>query len=340
MAGKDNALKDFWWLIIILIIGGIFWFIRGGPQAIGTGGIKPYLSPPDVSLPTSAASGNNNNRMTTQISASSRTGQATPAPTINPRDSQYKGKVYLKIGTAHRADKASQEYIVIVAQKNNLAAVSLNGWRLENSQAEIFYNVSGQNVQGQDTLIPIPQGVELETFKDDLSRLNPISLKPNETAVVVSGVPPSVSPQIAYSFRVNECSGYLDKLPYHSLTPEINYSCPDARNENGFDQLSQDCADFIRSRYGTSCHTPVIKQDNLQGELYDGKSLPQYCKAYILQHFSYDSCVASHQFDGDFYKPEWRIYLNRVWPLWNNSKEKITLLDNYGKIVDQISYGY
>jgi hypothetical protein len=348
-------MNDLWWLIILLIGGGVLWFMNGGPQKIqSAGGIKTYLNPPNIGIPMntpSGSSGNKANPVATRASAPAVANGANsrptpkptpkPTPTVNPNDSQYKGKITLRVGTARSGNNSSQEYVYITAQKNNSGPIVVSGWQLKNDQSEIFYSVNGQNVPGQDTVVSIPQGIKLETFKvGDAAGLGPIILKPGDTVIVVTGNPPSVSPQIAYNFQVNKCSGYIDDLPYHALTPRISYSCPRVQEEYSFDQFSQDCIDFMTSHYGTNCHTPVIKQDSKQGDLFDGKSLSQYCKTYILQHFNYDSCLANHKTDTDFYKPEWRIYLNRVWPLWSNTKEKITLMDNYGKIVDQISYGY
>lgn len=334
-------MKDLWWLIIILIAGGVLWFMRGGPQKFETGGMKSYLSPPDISIKMSTSSTTKGGvtNPPRRIRSTPIPTKARPTPTINPNDSLYKGRVFLARGSAGIGD-AQKEYIYIRyrTSRNNTDPIIISGWQLKNNGSNRTYNIYGRDVKGQSTYVTIPPAVMTYTGKND--PLVPVVLAPGDSAIVLSGNYPPIIPRLDKSFRVNKCIGYINAVPGHSLVPPANSRCPDYKTEPGLNQLTYECSNFIKSHYGSSCRTPVIKLDNDKGELIDGQVISQSCKNYIYAHFSYDNCLAIHKNDQGFYLPEWRIYLNQIWPLWDKNRETITLLDNYGKIVDQISYGY
>jgi hypothetical protein len=71
----------------------------------------------------------------------------------------------------------------------------------------------------------------------------------------------------------------------------------------------------------------------------DGNTkISKACREWVKSHFGYESCVAKHVGDENFYGGQWRIYLNRTWELWDDSREVITLYDSSGLLVDQLSY--
>ena len=58
------------------------------------------------------------------------------------------------------------------------------------------------------------------------------------------------------------------------------------------------------------------------------------CTAYVTSKINYNTCVDKHRLDSDFYKPEWRVYLNRPEELWDSRREFIKLLDQNKQTID------
>ena len=167
-----------------------------------------------------------------------------------------------------------------------------------------------------------------------------INLLPGGSATITTGRPPSTSQWPAnVNFQTNACIGYLaEEVRDFRMSPTLPRQCPRPDEESGVNNLSDDCYDFVR-RY-SACHTPKFTRDSEGYDLLDGRryALPSTCRAYLLDHFSYDRCLVWHQTDPDFYGDEWRIFLNRTWELWAENRETISLYDAAGKLVDQISY--
>jgi hypothetical protein len=61
------------------------------------------------------------------------------------------------------------------------------------------------------------------------------------------------------------------------------------------------------------------------------------CQDFILNTLSYNGCVTDHRSDPDFYKNEWRVYLNQSHELWG-SVDRIVLRDENGKVVSTLNY--
>ena len=166
----------------------------------------------------------------------------------------------------------------------------------------------------------------------------PIALAPGARLVLTTGRMPNSNPySINANFLTNKCSGYLDTLPQYRFTPALRRSCPSPAKDPGVSNLDRECYDFVS--YLSSCHTPKVEHDADGYEFIDNISgLPSSCRAFLEDHFNYNSCVKWHEQDIDFYGTEWRVYLNRSWELWGPNREHITLYDQSGKIVAERSY--
>ncbi|MFC1595074.1 hypothetical protein ACFL3E_01445 [Patescibacteria group bacterium] len=78
------------------------------------------------------------------------------------------------------------------------------------------------------------------------------------------------------------------------------------------------------------CEFPLINPSNI-GRDYK-------CVAWINTNVSYAGCVKNHKSDDDFYKKEYRVYLNRGDQMWNDSRETIKLLDKNGIVIAELEY--
>ncbi len=95
--------------------------------------------------------------------------------------------------------------------------------------------------------------------------------------------------------------------------------------------VTDECYDYLRTL--SRCEDP---------EKYDKKrfdeTLTSQCKAFIRPRLNYAGCVATEQNKSTFNTKTWRIFLGKDRELWAKSRETITLYDQNGLIVDQISY--
>ena len=62
------------------------------------------------------------------------------------------------------------------------------------------------------------------------------------------------------------------------------------------------------------------------------------CLGYFDDKLEYDTCRYEHYQDPDFFKKEWRVYLNRTSELLTEENEEIILKDKNGLVVDSYSY--
>ncbi len=82
----------------------------------------------------------------------------------------------------------------------------------------------------------------------------------------------------------------------------------------------------------------------------DEGRLTSSCFSFIDNYLTYNGCVASHQYDTNFWGNTWRIFLNRpdithghtntrdYGELWKQTREGIKLLDQNGLTVDEYIY--
>ncbi len=201
------------------------------------------------------------------------------------------------------ASDPQQEYVVI--QNNGQSTVDISGWSLHSA------------LTGARAYIPLGASFFL------LGQLNSqtgIELAPGGEAIVTTGTSP-----VGTSFRVNECSGYLEQLQRY--TPPLQTQCPSPSGaQTQASQYGQACANYVSSL--PFCTFPQTTPSGISAQ----------CAAYVQTNFSYNGCVGMHQNDANFASSNWRIYLDVARKLWGNTSDTIRLLDSQGEVVAVTSY--
>ena len=219
------------------------------------------------------------------------------------KDSRYKGKFSLSASRATREIDPQKEYIEINASYSNKEPVSITGWTLKGKQG--FSATIGK-------------GAYL-VYSAQLNTQGVIFLGPNDRAIIVTGHSP-----IGTSFRLNLCTGYFNQ--FQDFTPTLPQECSRISEKEIPVNYPDACFDFVKSL--SACRMPLTAVPPGAGN---------DCANFVSEKANYNGCVAMHKSEGNFYKPEWRIYLGRDNELWG-TRDSITLFDNEGKIVAQASY--
>lgn len=215
-------------------------------------------------------------------------------------ESPYKGKIYLRAASASEADP-QKEYIEI--SNYQAEPVLVTGWTLTNRySAKLTIGEAASYV-----------------FSGQVNVQEDIYLKTNERAVVVTGRSP-----IGTSFKLNVCTGYFNQ--FQEFSPRLPEECPRFSESEIPINYPAACFNFVQNL--PRCRMPM----SIPAEVGND------CNNLISEKVSYHSCTDSHKNDNNFYRPEWRIYLNQSAEFWNNERDYIILRDKDGKLVDEISY--
>ena len=88
-----------------------------------------------------------------------------------------------------------------------------------------------------------------------------------------------------------------------------------------------------------ACYLLVRRIDGCEEQRVAARgSITARCRDFVNRRFSYGGCVEAHRYDEDFHRGNWRIYLNRREPLWNDLRDTIILYDQFGNEVDRLVY--
>ncbi len=319
-AGRDLLL-----FIGFLIVLGIAWFVTGGParsishqgwflSAPSPLGNAQDYNIPHVPLPNAETESQNNTTPPPQTNPVAsiwdyffnyRVGLGA-APT--PGTSSYAQNVYFQQGNSMSADPTA-EYVIIRTSPNLKTNLTITGWTVESAATGAKATI------GNAAVIPYLGQVNSE---------GPISIGPNTSVYLTTGHSPNGT-----SFRLNECTGYFEQFQH--FTPSLQRDCPRPEDEllrhpqtlAGNDT----CDTFIRS----------IPQCTLTLTAIPG-NVGSGCQDFILNDLSYSGCITAHKNDPNFYRSEWRVFLERDQELWKNTHDVIRLLDENGKLVGQVSY--
>lgn len=230
----------------------------------------------------------------------SRTSQTS----ANPNASIYEGKVRID-GIRNRG--TFNEYFDLSTNLDENEFVGITGWRLRST------------VTGRQITIGGAANIPTVGLKDQ----SPIILPDRAEVVVATGHSP-----IGTSFRINKCAGYLEEK--RNFDPEIWTNCPAVIDDAPplSREFNDDCLDYIENIYG--CNIPKERDfpDNLT----------RACENFIKTEISYEDCVSRHASDSDFFELEWRVYTGFKGIMSREKREKIELLDNFGRVVDTIEY--
>lgn len=324
---RGAAGADLIFFIFFLIVLGIVWALTGGPSRdISREGA--FLNPPfplgsgeaydvpGVSIPRVNTQRDAHTTTNTDIEEEPNTLQSIIARIrgeqtgISTEDmSPYAGKVTFERGRPKNSS-AETEYLKLETQSTVDGRIVISDWRVESA-----ISLRGTTL-GDAAYLPYSGQVNTES---------PVALGPDITIFVVSGRSP-----IGASFRVNTCTGYFAQ--FQEFTPDLREECPHPEDElkrvTNVDFIPNDaCINFV---------------ENIRRCTFTTGSIPQQvgsaCQNFILNELTYNGCVNAHKNEADFYKNEWYIYLDRDQELWNNTSDRIRLLDEDGLIVDELSY--
>jgi hypothetical protein len=319
---SGGGIEVFWAIVIVLVLFTM-WVQGGGPSRAKDEGLfrAENDSSSIVSSQTSNSTSNSNQ------------------PSSESLESEYKGKIRLQRGTASATYQPNQEYVVITVSGNK-EPIDIGGWVLSNGRSEKTYVVSGNTVAGQSVFVRIPNyGVAIfDPYNPSGNKQVPLTLKSGERAIITTGNPPVFNGvKINTNFKINRCLGYLEDDTGYRAYPRLTYRCPSSNDVPGITYLDDACYRFARSV--RPCHTPKDIYVRDEGQCLDGNcKLTSYCRNFITQNYSFRSCFNNYSRDEDFVGPEWRVFLNRTWELWEDRRESISLYDSAGKLVDKISY--
>ncbi len=323
----SEAVRDLLWVIGIFVALGFIWLFTGGPNRSTTE--KPFIQSPLESK--SRVSARPSNYPSSSGSAVTPNSSSAGSKSGDPTRSIWYDQVQISLGSARNEVQPAKEYIRLTSRAQE--PVTITGWKLVNSKQKVAY---------QAPTAAIPSGVKL--FDPRAAKiLQPIVLERGDHANIITGRMPTLTPYpIDVSFKVNMCSGYLEDLPSYQFTPPISSRCPTPSKVAGVDNLEDDCYNFVR-RLGY-CHAPVFGSvRDSSGELQSGfvdktPNLSSRCKDFLKQNYSYTACLDRSRSERDFYSQSWYIYLNLGYELWGKERETISLYDQSGLLVDQISY--
>jgi len=223
--------------------------------------------------------------------------------------SYYKDKIILRDGDTRDSDP-NYEYMEITSSPDNADRVNITGWTIESM-------VTGQRIS-----------IEKASYLPQMYNVNyqePIFISPGDKVYIHTGRSP-----IGTSFRTNLCTGYFEQ--FQDFNPSLRTECPLPENEPDFvtigpNAFNDNCIDYVES----------IPRCQIVTEQLPLTMQPE-CITYINTKINYKTCVSRYKDKPNFYKPEWRIYLNRNSEMWKEQRDVIRLLDANGKVIDTISY--
>ncbi|MGH7175161.1 MAG: hypothetical protein ACREGR_02270 [Minisyncoccia bacterium] len=311
---------DAWFFIGVFVFIFLVWVVTGGPtHPISFGG--PFLSEPSplgsgtyIGLPRAPFSIGGSNIQLPGVSSGAGSSGTLSSTTLSGvafgAPSPYAGQVRFSdyVSDAGNTDP-EHEYLELSLASDASAPIDISGWELESA-------ASGNAAA-------IPEGTEVPR-SGTIQALQPIILKPGDSAIVDSGESP-----IGASFRENECIGYFGE--FQSFYPQLSLNCPDPSTE--LERFYG--ANYIRDN---ACINYVATLNRCTLSITPPLSVTSACGNFLQNYLSYNGCVNAHQNDTDFSGDTWRIYLGRSTPMWRTKNEVVKLVDQNGYTVDAFSY--
>lgn len=196
---------------------------------------------------------------------------------------------------------SGENYLQVIVSGRNKSNLDITNWQVGTASGS-YYRI------GKTAGLPI-QG----------------DVNPGSNTIVSSGSTLIISEQASptgYSFRVNKCAGYLSQ--FQNFEPALNNDCGAPIGET---DLPVECIAYASNL--TQCRAPILEA---------GDNIPPVCRTYFDSRFNYNGCVSAHKSDPDFFKNEWRIYLNSGEKIWGNGSGTLRLLDDKGAHLDSLSF--
>jgi hypothetical protein len=254
----------------------------------------------------------------------------------NLTPSSWAESIGISSGNASYVYQPSEEYISI--ENWGESAVNITGWKLRNAKDKRTIETGGRLRSYLADEGTIPSGVLYIPTNSSPAYQN-IVLNNGERAIVTTGKISLSKPYAITSFKENVCTGYLENDDY-TFVPNLNRNCPEPSDEPGVEGLSMECQDFIDNM--SSCHTPDFETRDASGNICrncaDGVKLTPMCIKFLKDHYTYKGCIANHLRDEGFQGNTWRVYMGKTFEMWASRRETISLFDQFGRLVDSLSY--
>jgi len=220
-------------------------------------------------------------------------------------NSDYKNKITFSAPYDGRKGDTQKEYLLMEASTSNAGKINITGWKLTNSKNET---------------VTISQGVDLPQINQQNSYGN-IYLSPGEKAYINTGASP-----LGFNFHINKCTGYFNQqLPFYPVLPK---ECPNpAQGDILPSYVDNACINYL-TKNASTCTSYL----SIPSELTSG------CAQFISEKINYTGCVNDYKNDSNFYKNQWRIFLNKSTEMWSDEKETITIKDSKGQLVDSLTF--
>jgi hypothetical protein len=251
--------------------------------------------------------------------------------------SNYTDSIYIGSGNASYSFQPSEEYITVTNSSSK--PVNITGWMLKNNKDKQPVEIGGRLRHYQADYALIPTGTLLLS-PDGRNSFQNIVLGDGEMAILTTGFISLSRPYKIVSFKENMCTGYIEDLGDYGFFPPLERDCPDPSTEPGIELMTNSCREFIERM--PRCHTPEFGGKDFMGEscrnCVDGQKLENICTSFIKEHFSYRGCIANHLYDPNFSKRTWRVFLGKRFEMWGEKREVISVFDQFGKLVDSLSY--
>ena len=201
-----------------------------------------------------------------------------------------------------RSDDPEKEFISLKNRTNII--YYLSGWSIESKKMGTKYYIP------KARLVPNYLGYDYEIG---------LRLEPKGKVSIYSSKSP-----LGYSFRLNSCSGYLNN--YFDFNPKLPRYCP-RLDESEIEHLSNYCKNTIR-KTNSMCIEPNYNDIYLNNE----------CRNFMRDKLNYQNCVDENIQYYDFYKNEWRLYLQKTAGIWENENDTLILRDQDNFVVDTYKY--
>jgi hypothetical protein len=228
--------------------------------------------------------------------------------------SPYAGKITIRSVARSSSGNTKDEYIVLSTTKDVPENFHITGLILKSL-------ATGQEIK-------IGDGVYLP-YNNQINYKESIAVGPSNTVYIITGQSP-----VGYSFQVNKCSGYWNQ--FQSFKPNLRLNCPRIifeQNPTIPPQFNDACFNYVNKLGACKIH---VDGTNQASDPY--YQLQPECRQFIDRTAGYNNCINLYKNDEDFYRNEWRVYLNRTSTLWKAKREIIQLLDDNRKVIAQYAY--
>ena len=212
--------------------------------------------------------------------------------------SPWAGKIV--VTSLRGTSKTAESEQITLTNKSTSETISITGFVIQNSRGGSFAVPKGHELPGSSAVAN-----------------DPIRLRPGEQAVISLG-----KQERQMNFRENLCTGYFDEASRFS--PSLSHRCPEIE-PRGFSQLSDRCV----QRLEATPRCRMFKTDQFTDSA---------CAAFGQAHYTYDGCVRDNRDRPDFYAKRWLVWMQRDTEFFGNIRDRVTLRDTEGKVVDERSY--